>query len=73
LCPEIKPLSEDEMVCNDIVDLEEMTDNYPQQLEVGHAASVLVVYTNECQAHGGSYSIYYALAVASKEITVDHR
>lgn len=25
------------------------------------------------QAHGGSYSIYYALAVASKEIKVDHR
>jgi hypothetical protein len=24
-------------------------------------------------AHGGSYSIYYALAVASKEIQVDHR
>ncbi|TVY44674.1 putative GTP cyclohydrolase [Lachnellula subtilissima] len=24
-------------------------------------------------AHGGSYSIYYALAVASKEIKVDHR
>jgi hypothetical protein len=24
-------------------------------------------------AHGGSYSIYYALAVASKEIQLDHR
>lgn len=24
-------------------------------------------------AHGGSYSIYYALAVASNEIALDHR
>ncbi|RDL35096.1 RibA-like protein [Venustampulla echinocandica] len=28
---------------------------------------------NAIGAHGGSYSIYYALAVASKEITLDHR
>jgi hypothetical protein len=25
------------------------------------------------KAHGGSYSIYYALAVASNEIKIDHR
>lgn len=24
-------------------------------------------------AHGGSYSVYYALAVASNEIKIDHR
>ncbi len=24
-------------------------------------------------AHGGSYSIYYALALSSKELTLDHR
>lgn len=28
---------------------------------------------NAIGAHGGSYSIYYALAVASKEINVDHK
>lgn len=28
---------------------------------------------NAIGAHGGSYSIYYALAVASKEIDIDHR
>jgi hypothetical protein len=28
---------------------------------------------NAIGAHGGSYSIYYALAVASKELNVDHR
>lgn len=26
-----------------------------------------------CPAHGGSYSIYYALALASKELKADHR
>lgn len=26
-----------------------------------------------CSAHGGSYSIYYALALASKELKADHR
>lgn len=28
---------------------------------------------NAIGAHGGSYSIYYALAVASKELKADHR
>jgi len=28
---------------------------------------------NAIGAHGGSYSIYYALAVASKELNIDHR
>ena len=28
---------------------------------------------NTPSAHGGSYSIYYALAVASKEINIDHK
>jgi len=30
-------------------------------------------YVNTSKAHGGSYSIYYALAVASNEIKIDHR
>ena len=39
-------------------------------LVLGRAAChILILYA----AHGGSYSIYYALAVASHEIKVDHR
>lgn len=39
---------------------------------VSRAAST-IRRRNAIGAHGGSYSIYYALAVASKELNVDHR
>lgn len=39
---------------------------------VGRAQST-IRRRNAIGAHGGSYSIYYALAVASKEIGLDHR
>ena len=38
-------------------------------LALGRAACLILIL---CLAHGGSYSIYYALAVASHEIKVDH-
>jgi hypothetical protein len=44
-------------------------------LEVGVKISSIVLramWANSL-AHGGSYSIYYALAVASKELKADHR
>lgn len=34
---------------------------------------MLIVRTIAIGAHGGSYSIYYALAVASKNLDVDHK
>jgi hypothetical protein len=40
---------------------------------VHHQAPLLDSDSLEYAAHGGSYSIYYALAVASKEINIDHR
>jgi hypothetical protein len=39
---------------------------------VSRSAST-IGYRNAVGAHGGSYSIYYALAVASKELDIDHR
>ncbi|KAK6444112.1 hypothetical protein FP744_10000360 [Trichoderma asperellum] len=43
-------------------------------LEVSDTFLVSEVYGADFHiAHGGSYSIYYALAVASKELNVDHR
>ncbi|KAK4082125.1 uncharacterized protein Triagg1_1937 [Trichoderma aggressivum f. europaeum] len=47
----------------------------PQQrgpVVVSRAAST-IRRRNAIGAHGGSYSIYYALAVASKELNADHR
>lgn len=33
----------------------------------------ILIEANIWIAHGGSYSIYYALAVASKQLGLDHR
>ncbi|KAL2211943.1 hypothetical protein CC79DRAFT_1265972 [Sarocladium strictum] len=45
----------------------------PVVVSRGHSSIRRRNATNKSAYSGGSYSIYYALAVASKEITVDHR
>lgn len=36
-------------------------------------SAIFTLTRRHCSAHGGSYSIYYALALASKELKADHR
>jgi hypothetical protein len=56
----------DNILCETVLTIQKL-------LEVGKRKQETSAYLHYKTAHGGSYSIYYALAVASREIRVDHR
>lgn len=71
--PDLLPRLEEEMVSSPLPMCKPQSNKISQLLEVCYLLEGVGKLTDLCKAHGGSYSIYYALAVAAHEIKIDHR